>query len=50
MPQDVATLAAELGLGDHVALSTIREVHGRIDLEQRAAVGAAGELALSSLT
>lgn len=49
LPQDAASLAAELGLGDQAALSTIRQVHGRLDLEQRAAVGAAGEMALVRL-
>ncbi len=49
IPQDVAILADELGLAEMVVLSTIREVHGRIDLEHRAAVGRAGELALVGL-
>ncbi len=49
IPQDAAAIADELGLADGVVLSTIREVHGRVDLEHRAAVGKAGEHALVRL-
>ena len=49
MPHDAAALAAGLGLPQAVAMSAIREIHGRIDLEARARVGAAGELALVRL-
>lgn len=43
IPQDASALAASLGLTDEQALLTVRQVHGRIDLELRARIGAAGE-------
>lgn len=43
IPQDALILAGELGLPDAAAFSAIREVHGRMDLQLRSAVGAAGE-------
>lgn len=46
LPQDAAGLADTLGLSDTVALLAVRQIHGRIDLAQRAQVGLAGELAL----
>lgn len=49
LPQDAASLAAELGVSDLDALSVILRVHGRLELEKRAAVGVAGELALIQL-
>ena len=49
IPLDTATLATELGLAESDALSAIREVHGRMDLEKRDRVGAAGEEALVRL-
>ncbi len=49
LPLDAASFAAQLGLNEQAALSTIREVHGRLELEHRAAVGRAGEMALVQL-
>ena len=49
IPLDAATLATELGLAESDALSAIREVHGRIDLEELALIGSAGEEALVRL-
>lgn len=49
IPLDAASLAAGLGLTDRGALLAIRQVHGRLDLELRARIGRAGELALVSL-
>ena len=49
LPQDVLSLAATLGLSERTAFASVRRVHGRIDLEQRARIGAAGELALIEL-
>lgn len=46
LPDDAASLAAALGLNDNQALLSLRQVHGRIDLAERARVGAAGEAAL----
>lgn len=49
LPQDAAGLADTLGLSDDAALLAVRHIHGRIDLAQRAQVGAAGERALIDL-
>lgn len=49
IPQDALALAGDLGLADTAAYSAIREVHGRIDLQLRSAVGIAGELGLVRL-
>jgi hypothetical protein len=46
LPQDAASLAENLGLSEGVAFLAIRHLHGRIDLAERARVGAAGERAL----
>lgn len=46
LPADAANLALTLGLTDSEALLAVRQVHGKIDLAERARVGAAGELAL----
>lgn len=46
LPADAAGLALTLGLTDSEALLAVRQVHGKIDLAERARVGAAGELAL----
>lgn len=49
LPEDVAGLASTLNVSDDEALLTIDMVYGKIDLEQRAIVGAAGELRLIEL-
>lgn len=49
LPQDVADLAAALGLGETDAMLAVRRTHGRVDLEARQRVGAAGEAALVAL-
>lgn len=49
LPQDALALADVLGLEDNVAFLALRRVHGRIDLQERARVGAAGEAALVCL-
>lgn len=49
LPQDAAKLAEALGLSEGRALSSIRHLHGRVDLAQRARVGEAGECALIEL-
>jgi hypothetical protein len=49
LPQDAADLAAVLGVDDPAALLAVRQVHGRIDLAQRARVGAEGEKGLIAL-
>ncbi len=49
VPQDTARVAAALGLGDGEAFAAIRQVHGRVDLELRSRIGAAGERALVKL-
>jgi hypothetical protein len=46
LPQDIVALARTLDVGDEVALRSIAAVHGKMDLEQRALVGSAGELGL----
>jgi hypothetical protein len=46
LPQDAAALAARLGLNEVEAFAVIKQLHGRIDLAERARVGAAGESAL----
>lgn len=46
LPQDAAKIGAMLGLSDMCAFLTVRQIHGRIDLEKRALTGAAGEKAL----
>ena len=46
LPADAVALANALGLDDARAFAGVRQVHGRIDLERRAEVGSAGELAL----
>lgn len=49
LPLDATDLAALFGLGDAAALLAVRQVHRRIDLAERARVGAAGELGLVTL-
>jgi hypothetical protein len=49
LPQDALRLAELFGLNDSAAVVGIRQVHGRVDLEARARVGAAGEAALVAL-
>ena len=49
LPQDAAELAAVLGLDDSAALLAVRQVHGRIDLAERARIGAEGEKGLAAL-
>lgn len=49
LPQDAAELAVVLGLDDRAALLAIRQVHGRIDLAERARIGAEGEKGLAAL-
>jgi hypothetical protein len=49
MPEDGALLASVLELAPETALTGIRQVHGHIDLELRARIGAAGERELVRL-
>lgn len=49
LPGDAAAAAECLGLTPAEALLGVRQVHGRIDLAERARVGATGELALVAL-
>lgn len=49
LPQDVVSLATTLNVSDDSALLTVAMVHGKIDLEQRAEVGSAGELRVIEL-
>jgi hypothetical protein len=49
VPQDAAALAHALKLTESAAFLSIRRVHGRIDLAERARVGLAGEIALIAL-
>lgn len=49
LPQDIVSLATTLNVSDDAALLTVAMVHGKIDLEQRAEVGLAGELRLVEL-
>lgn len=46
IPDDAMETAEALSLGSKTTYSAIRTIHGRIDLEQRNAVGMAGEEAL----
>jgi hypothetical protein len=46
LPQDVASVAASLGLNEVSAFASVIQVRGRIDLEQRARIGNAGECEL----
>lgn len=48
LPQDASKIATVLGLSDEMAFHAVRRVHGKIDLERRAIIGAAGEKALLS--
>ena len=43
LPQDALTLASALDIELGTALGAIRQVHGRVDLQRRAEVGAQGE-------
>jgi hypothetical protein len=49
LPADAMRLATTLRLSDEVVLTTIRHVHGKIDLAERARIGIAGETALLEL-
>lgn len=49
LPFDASTLADIVGLRHERTVAVLRQVHGRVDLEQRRAVGASGEAALVSL-
>lgn len=49
LPQDATRLAQVLELDDRQALVALRQLHGRIDLAERARVGAAGEAALVAI-
>jgi hypothetical protein len=49
LPEDADRLSTVLGLSPSSALAGIRQVHGRIDLERRAEVGALGERLLVEL-
>lgn len=49
LPQDASTAASTLGLTDSEALLAVRQLHTRLDLAERARVGAAGETALVEL-
>lgn len=49
LPQDATKLAQALELDDRQALVALRQLHGRIDLAERARVGAAGEAALVAI-
>lgn len=49
VPTDAAALAVTLDLSEASAFTSVRQVHGRIDLAQRALIGSAGELALVQL-
>ncbi len=49
LPQDVADLAAALGLDETDTMLAVRRAHGRVDLEARQRVGSAGEAALVAL-
>lgn len=49
LPEDVAGFASTLNVTDDAALLTVAMVHGKIDLEQRTRIGAAGELRLIEL-
>ena len=49
LPLDAANLARALGLPEEAAFRGILKIHGKIDLQRRAAVGLAGELALVRL-
>ena len=49
LPQDIVSLATTLNVSDAAALLTVGMVYGKIDLEQRAEVGSAGELRVIEL-
>jgi len=49
LPQDAVNLARVFGLPDSKAFTAIRQVWGRVDLEELARIGAAGEAALVRL-
>jgi hypothetical protein len=46
LPQDAQQLALALGLSEPLAFSTVRQVHGKIDLARRDSIGKAGEIEL----
>ena len=49
LPEETTELAASLGLDEDTALRVIRQVHGKVDLAERARVGLLGEIALVAL-
>jgi hypothetical protein len=49
LPEETTELAAILGLDEDTALRVIRQVHGKVDLAERARVGLLGEYALVAL-
>jgi hypothetical protein len=49
LPQDAVELAGTLGLAEDAALVAVKQIHGQIDLAERARVGLAGEIGLVSL-
>jgi hypothetical protein len=49
LPGDAAALAGAVGVSSSKALLTVRQVHGKVDLAERARVGEAGERALVNL-
>lgn len=49
LPEDAASLAETLGLSERSAFISIRHLHGRVDLTERARIGAAGEHRLIEL-
>jgi len=46
LPQDALALAEQLGIHEMEAFAVVKQLYGKIDLEQRSRVGAAGEKAL----
>lgn len=49
LPGDAAKLAGVLGLSETTAVLAIRHAHGKVDLVERARVGAAGERELAAM-
>jgi hypothetical protein len=46
LPHDALALAMQLGINEMEAFAVVKQLHGKIDLEQRSRVGVAGEKAL----
>ena len=49
LPEDVAAMAVRLGLSERAAFMSVKQLHGRLDLAERARIGAAGERVLVEL-